>query len=162
MCFIKDITENNYGPLFVKADRDLVVYKTLNVSRTRILGFDFEKYQSVIQGFKYKKNKLYTTTIVPKIRIFESSYLDSPIARIEINEGFHSFKHLSPCDEQYGEPALFIIPKGAYYMVNHNEGKYITYVSNQIIFKKMISVQERADIVYHEFLNRNNKDNKNK
>lgn len=87
---------------------------------------------------------------------------DSPVAHIEINEVFHSFKHLSPCDEQYGKPALFIIPKGAYYMVNHNEGKYITYVSNQIIFKKIISVQEHAYIVYHEFLNRYNKDNKNK
>lgn len=159
MCFQKIIRDYNDGcgiPTLLKATKDIVVYKTLNHHKERkMFFFTKEVYQSVVQHFEYKKNKVYSTTLSPIIFVADDE-LD-----IIIYEGFHSFANIMACYNAIFDIAEFIIPEGAYYMVDNKfNPKY--YVSDKIIFKKMISVQERADIVYHEFLNRNNKDNKNK
>lgn len=148
MCFRKKIRYYNYGweiPTLLKATKDIVVYKTLNHHKKRkMFFFTKEVYQSVVQHFEYKKNKVYSTTLSPIIFTKKDDKLD-----IIIYEGFHSFANIMACYNSIFDIAEFIIPKGAYYMVDNKfNPKY--YVSDKIIFKRMLSRKEMNELEQKE------------
>lgn len=148
MCFRKKIRYYNYGweiHTLLKATKDIVVYKTLNHHKKRkMFFFTKEVYQSVVQHFEYKKNKVYSTTLSPIIFTKKDDKLD-----IIIYEGFHSFANIMACYNSIFDIAEFIIPKGAYYMVDNKfNPKY--YVSDKIIFKRMLSRKEMNELEQKE------------
>ena len=147
MCFRKEIRDYNDGcgiPTLLKATKDIIVYKTLNHHKERkMFFFTKEVYQSVIQHFEYKKNKVYSTTLSPIIFVADDE-LD-----IVVYEGFHSFANIMACYNAIFDIAEFIIPKGAYYMVD-NKSNPKCYVSDKIIFKRMLSLKEINELLQKE------------
>ena len=99
------------------AKQDLVCWK---IGRSKWFRLFFVSYYL---NFRYKKNKIYSTTMSLKKSV--------------INEGFHSY--IDPdyiyANELGCKNARFIIPKGSIYYINKDRGEI---VSNQIIFKKFI------------------------
>lgn len=114
------------------ADHDIIVYKLLKCKSF----FFYKRYYSIIEGFHYKKHKLYGTPLGVNCEYWCSNVSEGVyVYKIIGNQGFHSYVNLYEPFEKSQTAAEFIIPKGAIFYVNYENG---TYISNKIIFNKVL------------------------
>jgi len=116
-------------PTLKVADKDIVVYKQVRRIEKKLFGFPIsKKIYSLVYGYSYKKNKVYTT------KLDEFKYDDS-LGAFYSCSGFYSYSSKRFTDSN----AQFIIPKGAkYYLIRDLGGHIDVYISNKIKYVKYL------------------------
>ena len=110
---------------------DIIVYKIIWEKKFLFM----KRYVSAIRGFKYKLHKQYETEIGIRCYLWDKEN-NVYYYKITANTGFYSYQSLSiPTSLDAPVLAKFIIPKGAIFYVNYENG---TYISNKIIFNKVL------------------------
>lgn len=137
------------NPKILAAEHDIICFK--------IGDLQSDVFVSPYQKFKYSKDKLYNTEIseptengkafdyydTKKLEELEKSVLKPMF----ISKGFHSaytFERLCKITPSLGDPiGLFIIPKSSLYVKGCTE----LLVSNQIVFKSIVTLENKDEII---------------
>lgn len=110
-------------PILNIAKEDIVVYKKVHIQHKTFLGIrtKMQKFISDQEGFVYKPNKVYKTTLdyFTKSNIFPQHYVSK--------RGFYSWSN------RYGANVKCIIPKGSkYYLELDRNTHRPVYISDKI------------------------------